>query len=73
MTDHDDDQQESDVPEIAVQVLTDASKRAAQAGRPRVVVKDGMLVRIENDDTTVLKKMPNRKKATARSKKRRHE
>lgn len=54
------DPMESDVPEKAVAALTAASKRAAQLGLTRVLVSEGKLVRISNNEQTVLKTISGR-------------
>jgi hypothetical protein len=68
-----DDPHEAGIPELAAHALTAASRRAAQAGRPVVLAKDGVLVRIDQSGTTVLKQLPARLKVTNRIQKRNHE
>jgi hypothetical protein len=67
------DKQEGRIPELAVDVLTAASRRAAHEGRPLVLVKNGCLVRIEDSRITKLKQLPARKKVTIRVRTRSHE
>jgi hypothetical protein len=58
----DDEPEESDVPKLAVQALREAQKRTALRGLPVVVVRHGQLVRYSDGITTVLKRLPARKK-----------
>ena len=67
------DPQEAGVPDLAANVLPAASRRAAQAGHPLVLVKDGLLIRIEPSGTTVLKKLPARRRVAVRIRKRNDE
>ena len=67
MTAIEEDEEETGVPELAVKALTAASRRAAKAGHPRILVKDRLLVRIDCHGTTVLKKLPPRKKVAIRT------
>jgi hypothetical protein len=68
MPDIDDESQEADVPQLAVKALTEAHQRALAAGQTLVLVRDGRLIRITNDEVVVLKKLPDRKKVAVRTK-----
>jgi hypothetical protein len=58
----DDEPEESDVPALAVQALKEAQKQTALRGLPVVVVRHGQLVRYSDGKTTILKRLPARKK-----------
>ncbi len=59
---------ERDVPNEALQALSNATRRAMDSGQPVVMVVDGSLVRIEPSGTTVLQVLPPRRKVTERIK-----
>ena len=60
--------QEAEIAELAVQALTDAHKRAVKAGHMLVFVKNGELIQTGPLGTTVLKKLPPRKRVSVRVK-----
>lgn len=64
----DEDQQEAGVPELAVKALTAAQHRAAAAGHPLVLVRNGWLVRVLGSNTVFLKELPPRRKVSVRTK-----
>ena len=68
MTPHDLDDEDADVPEMAIRGLYEAHQRAIAAGHPVVIVQGHQLVRLEGDIVTVLKTLPERKKVTNRVK-----
>ncbi len=61
-------QQESNVPALAVQALTLATRRTRASGRPVVMVVGRELVRIGPLGPTPLKSLPPRVKVTVRTK-----
>jgi hypothetical protein len=69
MTLHDEDRLDAAVPELAVEALSAAYRRALQAGHTLVYVKDGVLVRRAPSGVTVLKQLPARQKVSTRIKK----
>jgi hypothetical protein len=62
------DPDEAGVPEQAVKALTAAELRMAMTGRPRVLVQNGYLVRIDQSGVTRLRPIPPRKKVSIRIK-----
>jgi hypothetical protein len=62
------EQLEADVPALAVKALTAAQRRAAQAGHPQVLVRDGRLVQVTPTGTTELRTLGARRKVAARRK-----
>ena len=64
----DEEQQEFDVPVLALQALKAANELAREAGHPRIVVRDRQLVRICGETITVLKQLPPRPKVRIRPK-----
>jgi hypothetical protein len=56
------------VPDQAVRGLDEATRRAREAGRPVVVVRDGQLVRLGAGEPVVLKQLPARRKVAVRRK-----
>ncbi len=60
--------EDDNVPELAVQALNAATRRAIRSGRSIVLVENGELVRIGSDGKTVLKKLPPRRKVETRFK-----
>ena len=68
MTEEELDQLEATIPEMAVQALTNAHRRARASGQDVVMVVDDKLVRIGPHGTTVLKSLPYRVKVNARTK-----
>jgi hypothetical protein len=69
MTILEDDRLDAAVPELAVEALSAAYRRALQAGHTLVFVKDGVLVRRGASGITELKKIPARQKVSTRTKK----
>ena len=61
-------QLENDIPALAVEALTNATRQALASGRPVVLVVDGQLVRIGPDGCTPLRSLPPRVKGTERTK-----
>ena len=61
-------QQESNIPALAVQALTMASRRALASGRPIVTVVNGKLVRVGLFSSTLLRTLPPRMKVSVRKK-----
>jgi hypothetical protein len=59
---------EETVPALAVQALTEASRRTRAAGRPMILAANGQLVRITAEGTTVLRSLPSRVKVETRTK-----
>jgi hypothetical protein len=59
---------ESEVPELAVQALAEASRKARESGRTRVLVVNRMLVQTGPEGTVVLKQLPPRKQVAIRTK-----
>lgn len=55
MADIKEEQADADVPQQAVKALSAAHRRALQAGRTLVVVKDGKLIRVTGTKIDVLK------------------
>ena len=68
MADTQPENQDADVPELAVQALTAAHRRAAAAGRTLIVVRNGQLLRISPTETVILRQLPARKKVGDRIK-----
>ena len=62
------DLQEDNVPQMAVQALTAANRRAIDSGRSVLVVVDDALVCIGSTGSMVLKKLPPRRKVANRVK-----
>ena len=58
MTDEELDEEDRDVPALAVAALAAASRRARASGHPIVIVQDGKLVRITPEGTEVLEILP---------------
>jgi hypothetical protein len=64
-----DDRQDADVPELAVKALTSAHRRALEAGRTLVLVRNDWLIRIHSDGTVqMFRQLPARKKVVNRTK-----
>lgn len=61
-------QQESNIPALAVQALTMASRSAQASGRPVVMVVDEKLVRVGPFSSTLLRSLPPRMKVSVRTK-----
>ena len=59
---------DAEIAELAVKALSAAHKRAAQAGRSLIFVKNGELIHVGPHGKTVLKKLPRRKKVSVRVK-----
>ncbi len=68
MISNEEDWQEADIPQLAVKALTEAHRRAIEAGHPLVLVKQGCLVRQGASGITVLKQLPARNRVAARTK-----
>jgi hypothetical protein len=66
----DEDHHDEQVPELAVQALTAAHRRAVAAGHPVVFVRAGQLVRLQGNQITVLKPIRGRQKIAFRVKRR---
>jgi hypothetical protein len=64
----DEEQQEADVPQLAVRALTQAHRRALASGQTLVMVRDGKLIRVTRDEVVVLRVLTARKKSAVRSK-----
>lgn len=67
------DREDEDVPELALQGLAAAQRKAEQSGQPLVLVRDGQLVRITATGVTVLKQLGGRRKVDVRTKSARHD
>ncbi len=61
-----DDRDDADVPELALAALRAAQERARQTGRPRVLVRDRKVVRVDGETVVVLKVLPPRKRVRPR-------
>lgn len=70
MTTIDQDALDANVPELAVQALTEANRRAVAAGHPIGLVRGSQLIRCEGDQEIVLKEILGRKKVAFRVKRR---
>jgi hypothetical protein len=68
MTPIDLDPQEAEVPQLAVQALNAAQRRAINSGRSVLVVENDDLVCIGPSGKAVLKKLPPRRKVSVRVK-----
>jgi hypothetical protein len=61
MLPNDEDIHDADVPEQALQALAKAQHAATVANLPQVLVRDGLLLRIQGESVTILKRLAGRK------------
>ena len=62
------DSQEAGITQLAVQALTAANRRAIDSGRSVLIVVNDTLVRIGSSGSTVIKKLPPRRRVNMRVK-----
>jgi hypothetical protein len=58
------DAEDADIPQMAVDALNAAHRRAVASGRAVVFIQDGELVEVSSSGKTVLKKVSRRVKVT---------